>query len=69
MDLNLIFSLLAILSGIYSLFCFVPATGKRLLPHLYSEGVSATQRYSVLFGGLFSMVVGMYSIFIKPLFI
>jgi len=67
--MNLAFSIMLILSGVYSFFCFVPATGKRLFPNLYAEGASIAQRYGILLTGLFSVAVGLYSIFIKPLFL
>jgi len=69
MSINLALSLSIILSGMYALFCFVPATGKRLFPNLYAEGASTGQRYSILLSGLFCIAVGLYSIFIKPLFL
>jgi hypothetical protein len=69
MDINLILSLSIILSGVYSFFCFIPATGKNLFPSLYTKDASVAQRYSIFLSGIFGVAVGLYGIFINPLFV
>ncbi|MDR9829026.1 hypothetical protein RCJ22_25895, partial [Vibrio sp. FNV 38] len=63
MNIDLVISLMVIVSGGFSIFCYFPKFGKILVPNLHQNGASKLQLQTILITGILGVSIALYSIF------